>query len=646
MAANGNTPIYLNDKQRNAMVEFLRQVQPTLQSAWNIREQLVQADMDYQREKDITPDNQRARAVNRNGNPNTLANLTVPVVMPQVEAAHSYLASVFLTGYPIFGMVSDKAHEDAANQMEAVITENSITAGWARELGLCLHDGLKYNIMGCLTEWQQKQTFVAETDLSWDKTQGKPKQVIWEGNTLRRMDLYNTFFDPRVDPARIHIDGEFAGYTELMSRMRFKKFLAELGDSKLPMTAKQALESGVGSGMNLYYTPRINPDAMLNMPRGAIMDWMRWATGITTSEIKYQNYYEVSTVFARLIPEDFNISIPSKATPQIFKLVVVNNQVLVYCERMTNIHDYLPIIFGQPMEDGLGYQTKSFSKNLTPYQDMASGLWNIKVAAARRAVADRMIYDPSKINPADINSANPSAKIPCRPAAYGQPMGNAVYQFPFNDTNLNGLLAEASSVTDMAREASGINRAQQGQFQKGNKTLEEYQDVMSNANDRLQTMALMMEAQFFTPIKHVVKCNMLQFQAAGQVFNYGTQQNVSVDPVTMRNAIVAFKMTDGLDPNSKVMDTDFMQVFMQSIMSIPALQAQYDTAGLFNYFAKLKGFVDVDDFKLAPQQQAAGQIQNAAQTAMQAHAQAAGEAAGAITANQAAGLPAQNAGAI
>lgn len=398
--------------------------------------------------------------------------------------------------------------------------------------------------------------------------------------------------------------------------------------------------------MNLYYTPRINPDAMLNMPRGAIMDWMRWATGVTESQIKYSNYYEVTTLYARIIPEDFGISIPAKATPQIFKLVIVNNQVLVYCERQTNIHDYLPIVFGQPMEDGLGFQTKSFQKNLVPYQDMASGLWNIKIAAARRAVADRMIYDPSKINPADINSANPSAKIPCRPAAYGQPMSNAVYQFPFNDTNLNGLLQEASSITDMAREASGINRAQQGQFQKGNKTLEEYQDVMQNANDRLQTMSLMLEAQYFMPIKHIVKSNMLQYQPAGDVFNYSTQQNVSVDPVTIRNALTAFKMTDGLNPASKVLDADFMQVFMQTVLQIPGAAQEYDVLGLFNYFAKLKGFDGVDDFKLNPQQQAAGMQMSAANTAMQAHAQSAGEAAGAITAQQAAGLNGATPGAI
>ena len=100
--------------------------------------------------------------------------------------------------------------------------------------------------------------------------------------------------------------------------------------------------------------------------------------------------------------------------------------VVIYAERQTNIHNFLPIIFGQPLEDGLGYQTKSFAQNLQSVQDMTSALWNGKIASARRALADRVLYDPSKIKPEDINSDNPAAKIPCKSAAYGGNLAQAV----------------------------------------------------------------------------------------------------------------------------------------------------------------------------------------------------------------------------
>jgi hypothetical protein len=138
-------------------------------------------------------------------------------------------------------------------------------------------------------------------------------------------------------------------------------------------------------------------------------------------------------LYARIIPSDFDLYVPQDNTPQVWKFIIINNQVLLYAERCTNAHDFLPIVFGQPLEDGLDFQTKSFAQNVLPFQDLASAAMNASIASKRKLVMDRMFYDPSRIREADINSDNPSAKIPVRPAAYGKPISEAVYPVPYRD---------------------------------------------------------------------------------------------------------------------------------------------------------------------------------------------------------------------
>src|SRR5690606_28151463 len=99
--------------------------------------------------------------------------------------------------------------------------------------------------------------------------------------------------------------------------------------------------------------------------------------------------YEKVTLYARIMPADFRIVSPEARTPQIWKLVIINDTVLVEAKRIISAYDHLPILFGQPAEDGLGLQTKSSAEGTIPIQEGATTLFNIRFAAARRSVSDR-----------------------------------------------------------------------------------------------------------------------------------------------------------------------------------------------------------------------------------------------------------------
>ncbi len=623
--ATSTTPMHVPKLAQQGILEFHNSCYSMLAQNWNIREQMRQIDLAYIREQDWTVENTHAKLANRYGDADKLQNITVPVVMPQVEAAVAYQSSVFLTGNPIFESVASPQFEDEALQLNTIIEDQATRGGWVRELQLFIRDGLKYNICAIECNWDSIVTAALETDLTYSATEAKPKSVIWEGNILKSLPMYNTFYDTRCLPVDIPSQGEFVGYVRLLSRVALKDFINKL-PSKLIDNIIPAFESGLGSTgggstPQTFYIPQINPQALLNRDPRASTNWDSWA-GIANPNpnIQYKNMYELRTLYGRIIPSDFGLRVPSANTPQVWKFIFVND-VLIYAERQTNAHNLIPVLFGQPLEDGLGYQSKSLASTATPFQQASSTLLNQSFAASRKAIFDRMVYDPSKIREADINNPSPTSKIPVRPAAYGKSVSEAYAQIPFRDDQSGTVMQKIGQLASFTDEATGRNRSQRGLFTKGNRTKEEYVDTMANASGRDQCISMLLEAQVFTPLKELIKINILQYQGGTTLYSEAEQTPVNIDPVALRKAVLNFKMADGLNPVNKQIDSDTLQVAMQTMGASPAIAAGYNITPLFSYLMKTQG-AELKAFEKSSQQvayeQAVGQWQQAVATISQA----------------------------
>lgn len=604
-----NTPVAINEDQERAIIKYASAGQTLLTNQFAIRSYLETMDRNYMREADFTENAIRGRIANRVGDKTKLGNITVPVIMPQVESALEYMVNVFLTGYPIFGVSADPATEGAALQMETIIGEQVRQAQWKRELMMFFRDGLKYNLHALEVQWWTTNVHSLQNDVS-APTGVKVVDNLWSGNKLKRMDLYNTFFDPRVHPSEIHREGEYAGYIEIMSRVRIKKFIQDLWGKvsrKQILKALQSMPAGDYNSSSMapyaYWRPMLNPFPLMNNMNNQGMDWLAWANEIpeNTGGIKYTNIYQVMTLYARIMPRDFKLDVPAENTPQVWKFIIVNGSVVLYAERQTNAHNYLPILFGQPIEDGLDYQTKSFAANVQDMQDISTAMWNAYIASKRKLIGDRVIYDPSRIRAADINNSNPAAKIPVRPAAYGKPVQESVYAFPFRDEPTDSLMQGSTAVTNMANLINGQNPAQQGQFVKGNKTKHEYEDIMGHGNGRNQVMAMFTEDQVMTPLKEIIKLNILQYQADAVLYNPNTKTQVSINMADLRKEASSFIMSDGLQPTDELMSDDAWQTAIQTIMSAPSIGQAYNIAPMFSYLMKQQG-ADLSPFEKSPLQ--------------------------------------------
>ncbi len=611
--ASGDTPLVVSQYAQKQIKKYSEGVLLNLRWNFDFRSRLLEQDRIYAREVDQSEHARRGEAQNKAGDATKFRNVVVPVVGPQVDSTKAFFVEMFLNSYPIFPVVSDPQYADAATQLETILGKSAIYYQWGKHFAMCFQDGLKHNIQAMEVEWWRSKVTSVVTDAQRSKTQGVPREIIYEGNRLVRRDLYNLIFDPRVPPSEVHTRGEFVGYSELITRMELKQLFLDL-DSSLTMNATDAFQSGTATYSNdlnapgSFYVPPVNL-SMFRDARLTQQNWMQWANLSTQNKIRYSDMYEKTVLYCRIIPKEFGLfgktDTRAPGDPQIFKFILINQKVPIFVQRMTNAHNMLPIVIGQMNEDGLGVQTKSYADNAAPYQALATSLYNSGLHSQRRKVYDRLLYDPSRVNKADIDKVDPVGRIPVKSEGYGKPVSEAVYQIPYRDEGVAQILGMAREVVDMADKSTGSNRIQQGQFQKGNKTRFEVENVLGNSDARPKTSAILLEIAWLGPIKEMLKTNILQYQPPTTLFNAQLKKEVSIDPTRIRDISWEFQLADGILPSDKLLSFDLFGSVLQYASANPAGAAEWDLTGMFAYQLKMRGARWVDDFKRTPEQQQA-----------------------------------------
>jgi hypothetical protein len=434
------------------------------------------------------------------------------------------------------------------------------------------------------------------------------REHSYGGNMISRIDPYNCFMDMTVAPANMHTEGEFFGHNTLISRIQLKRLMAILDPQKTTSATEAFQSQFAGTSQDTadglaYHTPEINQYLNMSAANYTTGNWGQWM-GLpgagNRNQINYKDNYVLTHFYCRALPADFGAR---GNTAKVYHAIIVNWQTVIFAEEVNAGHDFLPAFIMQPNEDGLGYQTQSMLDNALPFQDMSSALWNISLESKRRLIFDRLIYNPRLIDKKDIDPISSVSRIPLRNAAMSKDdnaLAKAVYQIPYREDNSTSNLQMSDMISQMADQATGQNKVDRGQFQKGNKTKTEFTETMSNSNSRQQLASMSIEHQFMTPVKETIKANTMQFQQAGTILNRDQRQEVEVDPVAMRKSILEFKMTDGLLPADKMMNTEMLTVFLQTAQAIPGLNTEYDILGMFLYFAKLRGAYWLEDFKRDP----------------------------------------------
>jgi hypothetical protein len=582
----------LSKESTAKLLEYARQCRRSFYNQCMLRDSMLLVDKYYNRTYGVSEGDVRTKLANMLGKPVRVTDFIVPMVMPQVETATGKLAATFLEGTPIFMAGAGPEHQDAALQFNTVVKENSTHTAWDAEFISTFRDGFKYNICGISINWEVETTWGVKNDNSNNPTR---VEVTWSGNKVSSLDMYNTFWDLRVDPSDVAKLGDFVGTTEVMAPAAMKKYTNRLFQLVAPTVIIDALNSKMAENTtngehSLYYVPDI-VGASQAASKGPISNWASFFGTHTNhnGSVEYAHAYYKTTLFVRIIPSSFGITIAEANHPQIFKLVVINDTVLLEVERQTNAHDMFPMLLSQPYSDGLRLQTKSLAENLMDLQDLSSNMWNATLAAKRRAISDRGIYNPLYIDSKDINNPNPAAKIPLRSAAMYQPISNAYMSIPFRDEQTPAFMNIANGLERFSYVVAGTNPMQQGQLVKGNKTKSEVDDVMEGTDLRERLVTISVRSKLMIPARTIVLTNTLQYQTSTTYMNSEEQKAVEIDPVKLRNATLLFQIGDGASPLDREMSTEEFAVALQTLQAVPAIGAEYRVGELFAHLMSLRG---------------------------------------------------------
>lgn len=545
--------------------------------------------------------------------------INVPVVQPQVDTMHSKLVDIFCTGNPMFSYVAGPENMQAMKALNALSNQHQKIGSYESEMIIWLKDATKYNIHGAEVEWTSTRTptFLNPNVEAANTSDAAVAFDSYYYNKFERVDMYNAFWDMVVRPAQVHKIGEFAGYHKRVNKVELKRIIESYGGQHT-MNATRAYESAYDHAMDAIADPSIIPSyaAEQSSQRLNGQNWDSFFGVEKKGGINFQNSYVLTTAYIRATPEDFGIAGDKSSTLRIYKILMVNFSQIVMWKEVTDAHDMFGFVIGQPMDDGLGLQTQSLTERLAPIQQLVTQLHISRVADLVRSIADRGIYDPLLLDPKQINNPNPAAKIPILPIGYGRLKDMAPY-IPMEYRNSNGgtLLNEANVVMKYGEDIAGLNPMQRGIPIKGNRTLGEFEEVAGNADVRNLVIALLIESQTLTPIKEMLKVNILQYQKEITVFDRTTGEQAKVQPSQIRSIQFDFDVADGLKPTTLFENPDLLLGAMQYIMSNPDFMLEYDVVGLFAYAFQTKGAKNLESFRRTPEQQKAFIEQKAAMNA-------------------------------
>jgi hypothetical protein len=392
-----------------------------------------------------------------------------------------------------------------------------------------------------------------------------------------------------VEPADVHRYGEYGGYHEKISMIELVRRIRTLkAAGKIVMNQHTCFNAVHQINGGDFYRPTIvveKPQEQSNT------NWMGFFNNDAElfkgaqANVNPASTYLWTTMYARMIPEMYGIGIPGGDKVGIYKISLVGGT-LVCMERMTNIHNYLGIVFCMIKEEGIGQQVKSDAALVIPLQNLATKIYDARLASLANASTSKYAYIENMVDPAALR--HPNKPVAVKPNMLVKDPLQAVKQFEFRDTLGPIIQQEIGFIKQQAYDITRLNRAQMGQFQKGNKTAQEFNEIMNNADSELRTYGLLFENSVMEPLKSMIKANIAQFQDADEIVT-SKQAKVPINPADLSVEVINFKLADGLTRKEQVANLEAMNLAYQTMLGNPMLMQQFDVAGVYIYMMELMG---------------------------------------------------------
>ena len=471
-------------------------------------------------------------------------------------------------------------------------------------------------------------------------------------NVLRAINPYNFFYDQSVPPDKIGSDALYAGYTELVTLPTLYRLISASGGQWLTDVGKSLISDINALERVSYLTSQRSEfigdycaggfgmtlsNALVRSARKSsdhVPDWHAVVNDISDVEQRVKlrtsiakGNYQLTTYYCRAMPEWLGLPAKKYASYNgsdsgqipVWKMYILDHTYLMAVEPVVESHGYLPLMAGQVQVDTAG-DSLTYSESLAPVQVFSAKLNIARIAAMRRALSDRGLYNKALIESDDINNRSPTAQIPVNGHSMrelGKGVRDAYFHLPFDSSGIAQLMGGIGEVDDFASRISGNNPQMQGAHLPGNRTAGEAQRVNMMGEGRFRVYSILFQQTFMLPFKIQLRSNLSDSTQELTYYDPATGRKQSVSQAEYAEYEPDFVLADGMMPSTKMISPDMLSSLLTAVIQIPQLQATKDVGAMVDLLARAGG---VEDFhKIPPPNQ---QVLQAQQAAAQAQASA------------------------
>lgn len=644
VAAVPATHPFRNQKTHDKLLDYLKQ---RLQMGKKVRdaklERYCQIDRNVSGWMKLSEEDKKRRIKQEEDGTPQAIQMNLPLSYVHIDDMMTYFAATFSPNRGMFYHTGKPNEASEANQIVTLMNNHAVYAGYYRETLLSTLSCLKYNVGGFACFWAKDEG----PSLSKDPS-GKDVLSIdtkWQGNKIESLDMYNTFWDPTVHATKLSVDGEWCARAKMVSHYWLRSKAARGVYYNVDECLKE--DSGVSQCQYYRHPPT---EARLDIDdTKAGQDYASWFG--ESPEYAQNTGFELVEVFIRLNPTDFSLI---EGTPadrmarsryEIWRFTVLNNEKIIDCTYMNNIHGLLPFFFGVINDDLMGQSAKAVSEILQPLQDFASFLLNIHIQASRKNVWGLTVYDPTVVDFKAIPKGEVNGYLPIKASGYGKDLRTAIYhdqtQLDTKQTlqdldSVMGIINQFFPTQSLPSQIASIDRAVDSQVAA----------VQQGANRRMHKTARLLDDTLFRSLRFCCYYNIIQYQPDNTSVNDFYGKEVVIDLSTLRQTDLPFIIGQGLKAIDRQAAAGALQQIIFALVQNPQAAQRIDMIGLIDYWTNMIDIdVDMTQFHLdqqAPAQmgpnagQTPGQVAAAAQAGTGAAPPAANTPDGAIPAEAAA----------
>lgn len=513
--------------------------------------------------------------------------INLPLTFVHIDDMMTYYAQTFAPNRGMFYSTGKPDEQSAADQIVTLMNNHAIYSGYFRHTLMSLYNTLKYNLGGLFCAWSEDTGPKIGRDQQGTVT--NTPEVVWSGNRVESLDMYNTFYDPFIHPTKIHLDGEWAARAKLISRFQ----LLQKANQGLYYNVERALELESPPQTQYYRHPPAEAQMNQDESKAGGTDWI---SVLSMSEGYAQiSGFELVEVFIRVNPYQLNLVPRNAANKQahnqleLYRVTLLNDMHIIDVTPMNNVHGHIPFYFGSLNDDLMEKSQKSVAEILKPLQSFASFLMNTHILATRKNIWGLTVYDPSVMDLSTIPEGEVSARVATKPLAAGKKIQDYIYEH--NSTletkqtmqdleSVFGIINQFFPTQSLPSQIAGIDRAVDSQVAA----------VQNGANRRMQKGARLLDDLLFRPLRFCMYFNIVQFQKDGIVADfYGKKVNINLDQ--LKQTDLPFILGQGLKAIDRMGVASHMQELTFAMIQAPQAGQQFDLAKMINYWGNL---VDID----------------------------------------------------